>query len=72
MVTRNRGRDILWAREMEQIQAEVDEEGTLVQRARRKLIEDGLVLKVWEGPRVTEYLDDRHLSRDIFKFKYVW
>ena len=69
--TRHRGRDILWAREMEQIQAQVDVEGTLVQRARRKLIEDGLVLKVWEGPRVTEHLDYRHLSRDLFEFKYV-
>ena len=54
---------------MEQIQAQVDVEGTLVQRASRKLIEDGLVLKVWEGTRVTEHLDDRHLSRDLFKFK---
>ena len=62
--TRNRGRDILWAREMEQIQAHVDVEGTLVQSTRpTKLIEDGLVLKVREGTRVTEYLDDRHLSR---------
>ena len=62
--TRHRSRDILWARKMEQIQAQEDEEGTLVQSARpTKLIEDGLVLKVREGTRVTEYLDDRHLSR---------
>ena len=62
----------MWAHEMEQIQAQVDVEGAFVQRARRKLIEDGVVLKVWEGPRVTDELDGWHLSRDIFKFKYVW
>jgi hypothetical protein len=43
----------------------------VLEAARGGLCQDGLVMKVWEGPRVTEELDHRHLNWGHVILSYI-